>query len=164
MSGVPTWTSGQVLTANDVNNWFVPLAAYKASATPRTSSTPSIDPDLQLSVAASVVYEIDCALIYSASASGGGFLFQWTIPSGSTGGFTATFSQSGNAVNTYGYAWSETSANSATPDTSAYGVIIKGTLITSTTAGTFGVNWSNGTGTHTLTLGVGSLLVARRIS
>ena len=35
---IPTWSSGEVLSASDVNDYFVPLAAYKTGDTGRTTT------------------------------------------------------------------------------------------------------------------------------
>lgn len=156
---VPTWSVGQILASADVNSWFVPLPAYKTSTTVRSTLSLSIDPDLQITLAASAFYEVRAGLIYSAAS--GGFSFTWTAPAGFGGGYTASFNLSGTGSSTYGYTWAATPL-AGTPG-GTFGILIEGMLSTAAAAGTFGLNWASGTGPASLTLGIGSYLAARRV-
>ena len=157
----PVWSVGQVLAASDVNNWFVPLAAYKTSQATRTTLTKSIDSDLQVTLAANAFYEVRAGIIYQSPGGSGGFAFTWTVPSGVSGGYTAAFIQTGPAPGTYGFTWGATEI-AATPDAGVYGISIEGMLSTSGSGGTFGLNWASSSGPSSLILGAGSELTLRR--
>jgi len=80
----PVWSVGQVLTASDVNTWFVPLAVVKPSSESVTSSTTLQNDDhLVLAVAASATYEFTCQLFFIA-ASGGDIKWTWSLPAGAS--------------------------------------------------------------------------------
>jgi hypothetical protein len=158
-SQYPAFYAGQVLTASQIQA-LAPLEAWKTTATSRTTTTVSIDPDLQLALAANATYDVEASIIYQGA---GGFNFGWTIPSGASGGYTAAFSLSGSAVGIYGYAWG-TGVIAATGTGTVFGILLKGTLITGTTAGTFGLNWADDTTSDTAQTGAGSILKARRIA
>lgn len=155
----PTWTSGEVLSAADVNDWFVPKAAYKTTSTNRSTLTLSIDPDLQFTLDANVIYEIRASIIYQSTNA---MTFGWTVPSGATGGYSAAVNQAGTSWWTFGYTFSAT-PNAGAESANVNGIIIEGFIQTSATSGTFGFKWASQTGPASLTIGVGSMLIARRI-
>jgi len=165
---IPTWSVGQVLTAADVNNWFVPIAAAKPSDTSRASTTTqTADPDLVIALAANASYIITGYLGYAnASASAGDLKYSFTAPTGNTTlwssiriDLTGTTTIAGpNAAGT---------GNNMTAQTSTLGdrsVHIFGTVITSGTAGNFTLNWAQNTSNATATIiRAGSLLMVQRI-
>lgn len=140
---------------------FAPLEAWKTSATTRSTSTQSVDPDLQVTLAANATYDIEAALNYEVST--GGFGFGWTAPAGIAGAYTAVFDLAGTGSSAYGYAWTATpsAGNQSSPNG---GMLLQGRIWTGATAGTFGLNWANGTGANSTILGAGSSLSARRIA
>lgn len=156
---VKVWNVGDVLTASDVNTWLGGFAAYKTGALSRSTSTLSIDPDLQFTLAANTFYEIRCAINYSVSV--GGFQVAWTTPSGVTGALAAAFVLGGTGAGTFGYTWSASfqAGNQTSPNG---GVLLAGSLATGVSGGTFGLQWANGTGANSTTIGAGSILSARR--
>ena len=153
------------LPAASVLQAFAPIESWKTSATARTTTTLSIDPDLQLTVAANCTYEIEARLIFAGTS--GGFAWTWTAPAGISGGYVAAFNNQGSGtpgVGDYGLAWTA-SGLAATPSSGVVqGVILGGTLVTGVTAGTFGLNWALNSGSTSLSLGVGSKLKALRIA
>lgn len=155
---IPVWTVGQVLTANDVDEWFRPRAvAYKSVATSRTSTTLADDTDLSLSLANSCLYEIQGQIIYSAGTGGVGMNMGWTAPSGVTGAWTSGL-QSAN----FGHTWTGTIV-AAQSDASVYSAIITGSIqLPSTGNGVLTFKWASNSG-GSMTVGAGSYLVARRI-
>jgi hypothetical protein len=159
-SQYPAILAGQDATAGLLQA-LAPLEAWKASAATRTGNTLSIDPDLQVTLAANATYKVTASLLYSVP-SAGHFEFTWTVPSGATGGFVASLNVGGTGVTVNGYTWGATVTTSFT-SSSNYGVLITGVLVTSS-GGTFGVQWNNDTSSDQATLGVGSLLEARRIA
>lgn len=83
MTGIPTWTPGEVLTAADVNTWFVPLAAVKtADQSVTNSSTLVADNDLHLPVAANATYAMNIYVLYVAGTTPD-LKWGWTAPAGS---------------------------------------------------------------------------------
>jgi hypothetical protein len=92
---VPTWVPGQVLSASDVNTWFVPLAVVKGADTARTTTTTlANDPDLVLAVAATSTYRFECWVRYTAAA-GGDLKFQWTAPAGAALKYSSLHNEGG---------------------------------------------------------------------
>lgn len=83
----PTWAVGQVLTAADVNTWFVPQAVYKPFGEgPIVTTNLQNDDDFQLPVAANAqyAYEIDLFAV-GAAITAGDIKVAMTWPAGATG-------------------------------------------------------------------------------
>lgn len=158
----PTWVPGQVLTASDVDQWFVPLAAYKVVALARTTNVLAIDPDLQFTTVANATYEVRASLLYQAGA-GIGFSFQWTVPAtAGTFGYGASMNLSGTGAGTYMFAWTA-NALAGDPSGNTLAVNIQGMLQTNAGGGTLGLQWASGTAGQTVTLLAASYLIARRM-
>jgi hypothetical protein len=67
----PTWAVGQVLDSADFNTWAVGLRVIKTAGTSRTSNTtPTADPDLAVSLAASASYQIYLTVEYNGGTNG----------------------------------------------------------------------------------------------
>jgi hypothetical protein len=166
---VPTWVSGQVLTASDVNTWFVPLAAIKTSNESVTSSTTlQNDDDLFVSVTSNSTYIVHC-LINCDGASTGDIKIQFTGPAG------ASFTGLCNGLAIGGATGSDDQVASIDLATAkSFGlaggagvtrpVNIHGNLVIAGTSGTFRLQWaqdtSDATATRVLT---GSHLILQRI-
>lgn len=164
---IPTWVSGQILTASDVNTWFVPLAAVKTADTSRASTTTlTADPDLTLSVGANSTYFVELILIYTG-ASGVNF-FQWdfTVPTSATYVYSFIYQNSAGTTNVQQQnAGTSGSWANTTGVTNFLSMEIKGTLTTSSTAGTFALTWAqHASGATNTTLRAGSQMMARRIA
>jgi hypothetical protein len=165
---VKSWNVGDVLSAADMNAWTVPIIVSKSVATSRnTTTTMTNDPDLQLPVASSAVYDINGCLFYTGNATSADFKFTFSLPSGAGGYyFPCRQNLSGNFTGSFGNQWTDT----ATANTTGTGVanlmvvFIKGFLSTAGTAGNFTLQWaqntSNGTGT---TVKENSFISAQRI-
>ena len=81
---LPVWTAGQVLTAADVNKWFVPQLVVKGSDQSVTSSTTLVsDTALVLPLAANTLYNFDLSLLIVANDTAQ-FKMQLTGPAGAT--------------------------------------------------------------------------------
>lgn len=161
----PTYVTGQVLAASDCNSWFTELAAYKTSVTTRTTLTPSIDPDLQFSLpTASAFWEVRAGIIYQAAS--GGFAYSFAFPAGAGGGYTAAYNNqttgSPLAPGVFGQAWG-TVYTAGTPSSYVEAVQVQGIISTGATTGTFGLSWAGFSGPVSLTCGIGSYLLARRV-
>jgi hypothetical protein len=145
---LPVWVVGQVLTAADVNKWFVPILVVKGSDQSVTSSTTLVnDTALVVPVAANTLYIFDMVLQYVANATAR-MNMQFTGPAGAT-------MQSGlmgfNAAASYG-ATTRGLANPVVFDgngVSQVPLFWRGNLQTAGTAGNFQFQWaqsvSNGT-------------------
>jgi hypothetical protein len=168
--GIPTWAPGQVLAAGDVNNWFVPLNAYKAADQSVTSSTTlANDNALFVSVAANCTYTLQLDLFYEGAAAGTGDLkWNFTSPSGTTG-LTGTPAYFGTDTNIHGAAFVALGSTFTTLGTNGAGVIkyalTTGTLVTSSTAGTLQFQWAQNSSSGTATkVRAGSNLCVWRIA
>ena len=156
---VPTWVVGQVLTAADVNSWFVPVPAYKTAVTTRNTLTKSIDPDLQITLAASCIYQIQAGIIYTSANA---MDFTWVIPASATGGYAGGFNLAGTGAGTWGFTFAAT-VTAAGLGGSVNGIQVHGMIQTAGSGGTFGLSWASSTGPVNCTLGVGSVLTANRV-
>lgn len=119
----------------------------------RTTTTLSIDPDLQIQLAANAVYRVTASVPYSTTANG--IKTTWTVPSGAGG----IYSVAGSG-NTSGYAWTDVPAFSSS---SPGGIMLEGILTTSS-AGTFGIQWASNTGATALAVKANSFIELRRIA
>jgi hypothetical protein len=155
----PTYSNGQILNASDCNLWFTPEAAYKTSTTVRNTLTKSIDPDLQITLQASSIYQVTVAVIYTSANA---MAFTWTVPASSTGGYTTAHNLSGTGAGTWGFTWGAT-VSAAGLGGSVNGIQVHGMIQTAGSSGTFGFSWASDTGPVNCTLGVGSVLTARQV-
>ncbi len=163
----PVWVSGQVLTASDVDTWFVPLVGYKTADLSRASTTtPTNDPDLIVSLAASAVYKIQFAAMYACASTGIDLKFDFGIPAGSSGEYVhwywsgaTTFAGPGNSADP----WTQVRVGYAAAS-GDMGLTGHGIIFTAGTASTFGFQWSQNVSNATsITVRKGSFLVAQRI-
>lgn len=166
---VPVWSVGQVLTADDVNQWLTPFTAVKPADTSRASTTTqSADPDLVLALAANASYYITGYITYFGNTQGNGDLkFSFTAPAGSTAQWVPLFvTTSGSLTNTLN-PQSPGTSNNVTAGTSAAAdraVTVWANISTAGTAGNWTLFWAQGTSSGTATIvRANSLLVAQRI-
>jgi len=167
---IPTWSSGQVLTAADVDSWFVPLVAYKTADEAVTSSTTlQNDDDLFVSVAASATYQLIAYFIYDGGTTGSSDLkIGWTFPSGLTMAYghigmttSATITEASVATSSDQTNNPQFGSDGAGQNRAAY---LLGTVFVSTTAGTLQLQWAQGTSSGTAThMKKGSWLQLQRV-
>jgi hypothetical protein len=178
----PVYNVGQIIDASDVNNWFLPLAKYKPASTSRTTTTRSNDPDLVYTgLTANAVYSVSSLLTFNTlTASGVGFAFGFTSWGTIGGRWSPIYRLSGDtALGSNGgpagcpdLAWTQycgaggqVNAGSTPGDNANHAVLIKGTLITGASPGTFALSWAQDTSNATaLTLNLGSNIILQRIS
>jgi hypothetical protein len=151
----PVWSVGQVLSAADVNTWFVPLEAEKAAGQTVTSSTTLVnDTALFLSVAANAVYVCDLFLWYDGAALGTGDLkFSFTTPASTVWNFQHLgYNAAGNDLERLSW------QNGSTPwifgtegAGNPRGVTIKGRIATAGTSGTIQWQFAQQTSSATAT-------------
>lgn len=155
---LPVWVPGQVLTAADVNRWFVPTLIVKPSDQSITSSTTlTNDTALALTVEANALYTFNMVLLYVANATAR-INMQFTGPAGAT-------MQSGMMGFNPGATFGASSRGIANPvvfdgnGATVAPIFWQGTVQTVGTPGTFQFMWaqsvSNGTA---CTVKVGSSL------
>jgi len=160
---IPTWNTGQVLSASDINEWFVPRFAYKTSDTSKTNdATLAADPHLVVTVDANAVYELGGLVIYSAdsASSFGDIQIGWSGPAGMTGtwaglgpGTTVISDPSGTLtadvasphgymVRTEGTDITATRVSGGITVSDILATRIRGLIHISATSGSFALNWS----------------------
>lgn len=153
----PTWAVGQVLTASDVNTWFVPRVAYKTSAQHSTTTTLANDTQLALPVDANAIYDWDLFLFYDGGTLGSGDLqFNFTFPTGLTAAFQILgYNAASNDVERLG--WQLPLGSNTIIGTEGLGNLraatITGTVDTAAAAGTLQLQWarsSNASGVDTI--------------
>jgi hypothetical protein len=168
---IPTWSVGQVLASADVNNWFVPLAAFKPSLQAVTSSTTLVnDTQLFLPVAANAQYFFLLYLSYDGGTQGSSDLkFQFTGPSGGNASFSYLYYPTSGGVGANTNIARTTNLSTPVPiGTDGAGVLLVaymiGTLTTASTSGTLQFQFAQNTSSATATtVHTGSALIAHRI-
>jgi hypothetical protein len=164
----PTFVTGDVPTAAQVNSWFVnTLCAYKTADESVTSSTAFQDDDhLTVQVEASCVYDLTLVLAYDG-ATAGDFKYQLVMPAGATvvgvvSGLSTTAAASTDDFTT---SWTGAANLGGIGAGSTQGTYARGLLVVAGTAGTLKVQWaqtvSSGTATRLFT---GSFISLRRLS
>jgi hypothetical protein len=160
---------GQVLSASDVNTWFVPQAIWKPGDEAVTSSTAlQPDNDLVATVAANAQYSFELTLwTTGATITSGDIKIAMTWPAAGQGMWVADgYAISGTITpttihieTTSGTAHSlGVDASGGTP------VRISGSLKTSSTSGSLVLQWAQNTSNATATdVKIGSKLVCWRI-
>lgn len=153
-------------------SWPANGAIQKGTDTVRTTSTISSDPQLQAALEANATYEI-IAHLYYAAISAEGFQTVWSVPAGVTTaaraatGYADGTTDSGSGANTrtgvhnystqVGYGTRNSASNQA--------YAIERGILTTTTAGTFALQWAQETtGATGAKLAAQSRLEVRRLS
>lgn len=172
MAIYPFYKAGQRLTAADLIA-AQELIVFKAVNTDRTSTiTFTDDPELTLQLAANAVYTVEFFIGFAGGS--GKFQSKWTVPSGATGnksvqgpGSLATDTSMDNASMRSGvfpYSTAIAYGNRTTSSTNQ-SIAIETSLITTTTAGTCALSWTQVTSNVAATrVGAGSWVRALRIA
>lgn len=166
----PTFSTGDVPTATQVNEWFTNIHwAQKTGTESVTSSTTLQDDDtLVVAVSANASYLVQQLMIYDG-ATGGDLKVGWTAPASATFSWlhtglastAASFSDDGTGAGDLTSAFTFGALGTGTN----CGVMFHGVLTTSGTAGNFQVQWAQGTSSGTATrVFSGSFLSLRRMS
>jgi hypothetical protein len=166
----PTWTVGQVMAANDVNQWLVPLVGYKTSDQSVTSSTVKVnDTGLVVTAAANCTYLFQCYLDYEGGTGGSSDMsLQIAVPASATLRIQSVFARGAdglpnNLINTTG---ALVSIGFRTQGAGVLcGASMVGTLVTLGTSGSVVAQWAQGTSSGTSTIiHAGSVMWLQRIS
>jgi len=151
---LPVFTVGQVLTAADVNQFLKnTLVAYRTATKTVTSSTTLADDTvIEVAVTANCIYEMTAMLKYDGD-SAGDLKYQWVGPSGCTLSGTVHQLQSGAASTaddqTTGLIISNALTAGAVGTGSTVQLFNQGFVAVSSTAGTFKLQWAQGTSSAT---------------
>jgi hypothetical protein len=154
----PTPLAGQRLTASLLRS-MLPQVARKTSDTSRSATTTTAaDPHLTFDVEANAVYVWDGWVAYFADPSAD-LTIDFTVPAGALGEWAGFAAGSGTlAAATTGYSI-RTETNDVSQNRNFYGTsdddmsaILHGTLRTSSTSGTFSLDWAQGTSSATATV------------
>jgi hypothetical protein len=132
-------------------------AIIKTTATNRTSSTLSDDPDLKTTLDPNSTYDISLDMSYGGTAA---MVWQFTCPSG-TGGFyclSCNIAGTGEITNTYTWTTGSNTAGAVTNGWKAGGY-----LTTGATGGNFAFKWGSATNGTTCQLGT-SIMRVRKVS
>jgi hypothetical protein len=163
----PTWIAGQVLTASDVDSWFVPLVGYKTANQSVTSSTALVnDSALAVALAANAYYWFQNFVVYEGGTlNASDIKWAYTVPAGAT--LTAgTYYRATTAV---AVNWNQINATtvSAAGSNGAGNLLVlnaSGTVQTGGTAGNLQMQWAQNTSSGTATIvHSGSVLLATRV-
>jgi hypothetical protein len=151
---IPTWTVGQVLTAADVNSWFVPLVAYKTANESVTSSTTlQNDDELFVSLAATAVYTLDMFILFDGSSTGD-IKWKFTFPAGVTFNLIDLHESTptvNNNANMAIFNQTETHALGCNGAGTFLPIFHTGIVTTTGTAGTLQLQWAQNTSNATAT-------------
>jgi hypothetical protein len=165
---VPTWSPGQILTADDVNNWLTDDAVILTSAQHFTNTTTLANTSIVLPVLANAVYMFTCLLFYQGFTQGiSDMKIDWVVPASATLVFhVAGINQNNAALDGNGF--STSGAVTVGLGTNGSGVqraaTVTGTLTTVGTAGNLQMRGSQFTASTTDTiLGTGSGMKMTRI-
>lgn len=170
MLAAPTFSTGDVPTATQVNSWFTNVTFVRKTATESVTSSTSLQDDdvLTLTPDANTVYELSGQIIYDG-ATGGDLKIGWTLPASSTFNYWASgvyttaalyiddqaFWDDGSATPTFGGLGAGTTA----------AIALGGLLVMAGTSAAFTFRWAQGTSSGTATrVFAGSYLSLRRMS
>jgi hypothetical protein len=163
-----TFTAGEVLTADDVNEYLVNTLFVRKTSTESVTSSTALqnDNELVLAVEANCVYELTGTVIYDGSTTGD---IQWdfTLPSGAVMSGIATRLATGGTDTTAFMQWDTESVTSAGAlGTGTETVIsLRHLVVVSSTAGNVQLRWSQNTSDGTATrVFANSYLCLRRVA
>lgn len=154
----PSFLAGQTLTA-ELLVASQPLVVRKQADTSRASTTTATaDPELSFEVEANATYVWDGWLKYFADPVAD-MIIDFTVPTGSLGEWSAFGAGQGTTTATVlGYSI-RTDSNDVSQPRNIYGTsnsdltaVINGTLRVGSTAGTFSLDWAQGTSDATATV------------
>ena len=151
----PTFATGDVPSATQVNEWFVNVLFARKTADESVTSSTTLqdDNDLSVSVAANAVYELSMVLRYDGSTAGD-LLWQIVGPSGSSMHMSShrlTVPAVGIGDDSFSYE-AGTAGNAGALGVGVDAVVqIQGIVIVAATAGTTKLQWAQNTSSATAT-------------
>lgn len=168
MPGSPTHSIGQVVTADEINNWFITGAQARSTDQSVTSSTVLVNDDTLLAaVVINAIYHVEAELVFLGGTQGSSDLkISWTAPAGVTMNWIGIGKDTAGA-----FTW-PTPLTTPTA-TAAFGTLgaavrmarVEGSLITGATPGTLQLQWAQNTSSATATtMKAGSILKLTRVA
>jgi len=165
---VPTWISGQVLTADDVNNWFIPMIAVKDADESVTSST-TVQNDDELVITnlpINTTFLFQCFLLYQGGTGGSSDLkITWAVPTGTFLRYAGAYEGGSGSANV-GSAFAASDVLSLRTQGSGVkcGATFSGTLSVGSTTGSVQLEWAQVTSSGTsTTVNKQSVIMLQRI-
>lgn len=151
----PVYSTGDVPTADEVNDWFVNVLWARTLATQSVTSSTTLQDDdyMFVSVDANAEYHVECMVTYGGAAAGDlKMLFRTPAGATFTGMATAIVSTGASQqdIQTMQYAGNSSEVWGTLGSGQQYG-IVHGALVTVGTAGTFKVEWAQNTSNATAT-------------
>jgi len=151
---VPTYSPGQVLSATDCNNWFMPMTAVKTSDQSVTSNTTLVnDTALVLTPATNATYWLSIYINFEGANAAGFFKLGWGVPTGALLRYQPIYQGTGGSavVQNTNTATDTPSANTlGAGNTCAMSAV--GTLIMGSTSGVVQFKWAQNTSNATATI------------
>lgn len=166
---VPSWSVGQVLSASDVNAWFIPLSAIKTADQSVTSSVTFVnDTELFVPIVAVGSYQFECFLYFEGGTAGASDIkWRYIVPTGTTMRYTWTgWNNTGSVARSGdGQIAGDTPSSASAGAGNGHGVIMIGTIVAGVNAGNMQLQWAQNTSSGTATIvHAQSCLVLRRIA
>jgi hypothetical protein len=152
--------AGQRITGT-IERMAAGVTAWKTSQTSVTSSTTlAPDPDLSVPVVASATYLFELVLMNCSGGAAGALKLNFAVPSGAAGDYLDL----GNNTSGTDSIIDAGALTTVTPNNCNAGVLVKGLIVVSTTAGNLTLQWAQNSSNATATVvGVNSYLTARQV-
>jgi hypothetical protein len=165
---VPAWSVGQVLSASDVNAWFIPVASVKTADQSVTSSVTFVnDTELLVPIVAAGTYQFECFLDYEGGTLGSSDVkWRWIVPTGTTMRYTWAGNGTGGGTHAGDCQIAgDTPSASSNGAGTLRGVMMIGTIVAGVNAGNMQLQWAQNVSSGTATIvHAQSCLVLRRIA
>ena len=152
------WAPGQTLASADVSEWLIPVRALKTSATNRTATSRSNDPDLIFPLQANSRYVFEFTIFYTCTA--GNLIWNFSVPGGWTGHYSILMNNSAGTLILEDHAFADVMSSSgsvANPCLTVDGIVL------TTTANNMAFSWASSVGTSTASTLNGSTAMAWKV-
>jgi hypothetical protein len=153
------WTPGQLLASADVSEWLIPVRGLKTSATNRTSTSKTNDPDLILPLQGGSRYVFEFTIFYTCTA--GNLSFNFAPPGAWTGHYSVIMYNTGGTLILEDHAFADGmggGGSGANPCLTIDGIVV------TTTSGNMPFSWASSVGTSTASLLSGSTAMAWKVA
>jgi hypothetical protein len=127
---------------------FIPPAVKAADTSRLNTTTPTDDPDLSVTVAANTTYLVEGLILYTSPSVAPDLKFNLNAPTGATGYWTllapsSTSTADPDVIRTIATPPGATTRSyGVSTAATVFGAVLRGTVITSSTAGAVTVQWS----------------------